>query len=100
MGFELNLVCRQALIQKLSLESEYFESFLVRSENYLKTSEGQKAISLLKYHLPQERYRSVLDWLTALLVPGMKLKIFAYYEAGGPKLGEEFSFGFIDNLDK
>ena len=36
----MNLEVRQKLIQKLELESEYFESFLVRTEAYLKTTEG------------------------------------------------------------
>lgn len=95
-----NLELRQTLIQKLGLESKYLESFLVRSETFLRTRDGQRGVALVRHLADEDRYRSVLDFLVGLFVPSMKPAIFAFYNDDGPKLGEEFDFQFIDNLDQ
>lgn len=95
-----NLELRQTLVQKLGLESEYLETFLVRSEKLLKGRRGQRGLALVRHLADEDEYRSVMDFLVGLFVPSMKPAIKAYYEGHGQKLGEEFTWSFIDNLDR
>jgi hypothetical protein len=98
MRWELNLEQRQCLIQSLGLESEFFESFLVRTERRLSDSKFSRGLRLIEGD--GEGYRSVLDWLLATLAPHWDLFILNYYEHGTPKLGHAVDFDTIDLIDR
>ena len=98
MRWELNLEQRQCLIQSLGLESEFFESFLVRTERRLSDSKFSRGLRLIEGD--GEGYRSVLDWLLAMLAPDWKVFIQDYYSYGEPKIGHAVDFETIDLIDR
>lgn len=95
----LVLQCRQTLVQRLGLESEFFESLLVRSEMLLKQSRYQRGLRLLK-GLDEDEYNSVLDFLLGVFAPAWKPSILAYYAGEGPKLGDLETWDVIEALDQ
>ena len=98
LQFSQNLEQRLTLVQKLGLESEYFESFLVRTEKLLKQKKYQKGLTLI---VPNDtKYASVLDWLLAMLAPSWKAHIHAFYKYGPPRLGHAVDFQTIDLMDQ
>lgn len=99
MQLLLTLQHRQALILDLGLESEFFESVLVRSEQLLKLRRNQRGLRLLK-HLNRDEYHSVLDWLLGVLAPSWRLAIGAFYAGEGPKLAKMVEWDTIDAIDQ
>jgi len=95
-----NLECRQSLIQKLGLESQYLESCLVRSEELLRDGEYQSPLRLVRKLGEEDDYQSVLDFLTAVFVPGLRQRIFAFYEGDGQQLIAQSDWSEIDRLDR
>ena len=96
--FRQNLELRLTLCQKLGLESEYFESFLVRTEKLLKQTRYQKGLMLIEE--TDTDYRSVMDWLLAMLSPSWKVHIHAFYKYDHCKLGHAVDFETIDLMDQ
>jgi hypothetical protein len=95
-----NLECRLSLIQKLGLESEYLESCLVRSEELLRDGEYQAPLRLMRKFGEEDDYQSVLDFLTAIFVPGLRQRIFAFYKGDGQRLIVQSGWSEIDRLDR
>jgi len=99
MQMMMTLQCRLTLTQRLGLESEFFESTLVRSEQLLKTSKYQCGLKLVK-GLENDNYASVLDFLLAVFAPSWKPAILACYSDDGPRLIQLAEWETIDAIDQ
>lgn len=97
---QMNIEQRQALLQQLGLKSEFFGSVLVRTEALLKKSRYQRGLNLVRNALDVSDYRSVLDYLLAVISPSWNERIRAFYrgEVGRIVLTEEWAT--IDALDQ
>lgn len=101
ISFQLSqtIECRQTLIQKLGLESEFLGSCLVRTEMRLKDSEFQRPLALLRGLIDESDFRSVLDWLLVLYAPSYGDEVRAFYDGGAPRMMETSSARVIDEID-
>lgn len=78
----------------------YLESVLERSAGMLESLKYQRGVTLVKDLAEGEHYRSLLDFLVALMVPSLIPHMKAFYQETGPNLDEGFSTGYIDRLDR
>ena len=98
LSFRQNLELRQSLCLELRLDSEYFQSFLVRTEKRLKDTNYQKGLMLLESD--DANYRSTLDWLLATFSPSWKQHIQDFYTYDHCRLGDAVDFDTIDLIDQ
>jgi hypothetical protein len=95
-----NLSQRLSLVQKLGLESDYLESCFVRAETMLRSGDYQRPLVLVRGILPEDGYRSVLDYLAAVFVPSLIPAIRAYYDNDGERLIDMASWDLIEQIDR
>lgn len=96
-----NIKLRHLQILELGLESEYFDTFLVRTEKRLKKLKYQKGLSLIRnvYKDDGVQYRASLDWLVAVVSPEWRRNIIDFYTHGSYCLGESVNFEDITKMD-
>ena len=105
MAMRLLMKQNQRLMQvmqlKLGFESEYFETFLMRTEKRLKKLKYQKGLHLIKncYKNDGVQYGSVLDWLLAVVSPEWRRNIIDFYTYDTFCLGESVNFEDITKID-
>ena len=98
MHWRTNLQQTQCLILQLGLQSEFFQSFLVRTEHRLSNSKYSRGLRLIPN--PASEYRSVLDWLLASIAPEWDQLIINYYKNGTDRFGKVVDFNTITEIDQ
>lgn len=85
--------------QRLAIRIQFLESVLERSAGLLASLKYQRGITLVKDLTEGREYRSMIDFLTGLMVPSIIPHMQAFYDGTGPNLAEGFSTGYINRLD-
>lgn len=86
--------------QRLSLRVLFVESVLVRSAGLLESLKYQRGVTLVKDLAEGKEYRSLLDFIAALMVPSLVPHMDAFYQGEGPNLDSGFSTEYVKCLDQ
>lgn len=100
LRFVMNVRMHQTMVQELGLKSDYFETFLIKTERFLRTNKGQRALTYLKKEISKHHYRGVVDAVLAVASPSWRKHVLHYYEHGGAKLGHAVTYAQIEEIDK
>ena len=99
ISMSCNLQLWQAHVLELQLESEYLESFLIKTETLLRKKEYQVGLKLIDDSLDASEYNSMQDYVLATFSPYWRGRILDYYDGVGSKLGEVLNYDTIKEID-